>query len=96
MNMPGFTAEATFQKRSERRHQKAGDVVASRNGAGVLPALRDISHSHHSVQNWCKQKGGVYWSGGATTSTYGCVTPDGGGIVCGGHTPAEKNSCDWF
>jgi len=96
MNMPGFTAEATFHKRSECYDQKAGDVVASRNGAGILPALRTTSHSHRSVRFRCAQNRGVYWSEGPTTSTYGCMYPDGSGIVCGGQTSEEKGSCDTF
>ena len=94
MNMPGFTAEFTLYKGSECYYQKARDVVASRYGTGILPARRIQSHSHHSVKSHCEQSGGVWFPESATNATYGCLYPDDTLIVCGGITPAQKNSCD--
>ena len=92
MNMPGFTAEVTLYKRSARYYQKAGDV----NRAGILPALRIDSPGHTRIRNLCRQHGGTYWSEGKTTATYGCMLPNGSGIVCGGVTSDQKNTCDTF
>jgi hypothetical protein len=92
MNVPGFTAEASFRKRTERYYQKA-DVVASRNGAGILPAREVESQRHGHVKADCLRNGGVYWKEGPTTNTYGCINPNGSGIVCGGTRP---NTCTEF
>lgn len=52
-------------------------------------------HSKTKVEGKCNDSGGVYWptsSGG----TYGCMNPDGSGIVCGGATAKDKKTCSTF
>ncbi len=39
--------------------------------------------------------GGVYFPPSGA-GVYGCMNNDGSGIVCGGVTQAQKNSCDTF
>jgi hypothetical protein len=93
MHMPRFTAEVTLHKRSGTYYRVAGNVVASRRGAVVLPALPRWHHS--DVQAWCKKNGGTYWSEGKKTDTYGCYYDSGDnvhGIVCGG----KSSDCDMF
>ncbi len=92
--MPGFTAEAAFHKRSEGYYQKARDVVASRNGASILPALRIGLQDKRKILTACRQHGGFPWSEGPTNATWGCLFPDGSGIVCSGLTPEQKRTCD--
>lgn len=72
----------------------------------VLPLLAFASQSamadrvalqgRDKVQGKCGTSGGTYWSEGKTGHTYGCMNPDGSGIVCGGVTKDQKNSCDTF
>ena len=50
-------------------------------------------HNKDQVQGKCGGDGDVYWQGGPT---YGCMKADGSGIVCGGTTPQQKNTCDTF
>ncbi len=52
--------------------------------------------SRDKVQGKCGTSGGTYWTEGKTGKTYGCMNPDGSGIVCGGVTKDQKNSCDTF
>src|SRR5215469_2845364 len=44
------------------------------------------------VQGRCNESGGTYWPTSAG-GTYGCMNPDGSGIVCGGTHPKDKNTC---
>jgi hypothetical protein len=95
MRMPGFTAEAACRKRSGCYHQKAGGAGGSRNGARILPAVRTKLYGPKAVKGLCAN-GGAFWPQGGTTSTYGCMRADGSGIVCGGVTAEQQNSCDTF
>ncbi|HEY2482551.1 MAG TPA: hypothetical protein VGI30_10205 [Caulobacteraceae bacterium] len=45
-----------------------------------------------AVKSFCKQNNGTYWPQGGTSHTYGCLS-DALLIVCGGVTPAQRNSC---
>ena len=93
MNMPGFTAEATLHRRNKWYCQKAGDVDAS--SKGILPAQRIPITRHSNARAYCRQIGGIYWSEGPNTATYGCVSDDGEhGIVCGGVTGKDMSTCD--
>jgi hypothetical protein len=93
MNMPGFTADVTLHKRSECYYQKAGNVVASRNG--ILPARRIPITRHSKARNYCKQIGGIYFSESGTSATYGCVSDNADhGIFCGGDTDEDMRTCD--
>ncbi len=49
-------------------------------------------HGKKQVKDSCQ---GAYWptSGGGT---YGCVNPDGSGIICGGVTAHDKKTCGTF
>jgi hypothetical protein len=53
-------------------------------------------NSHDRVQGRCSGDGDVYWTEGKTGSTYGCLRADGSGIVCGGVTPQQKQTCSTF
>jgi hypothetical protein len=53
-------------------------------------------HNHDKVQGKCGGDGDVYWVEGKTGHTYGCMHPDGSGIVCGGVTKEQKKTCDTF
>jgi hypothetical protein len=44
----------------------------------------------------CKAGGGTSWVPGKTGHTSGCMNADGSGVVCGGVTSAQKNSCSTF
>jgi len=93
MNMPGFTAEAAVRNRGERYQREQEDAVASRNGARIVPARRIGLVHRGDLAFFCGRKG-VFFS---SASTYGCYRRDGsGGIVCGGQTQEENNSCDTF
>lgn len=39
---------------------------------------------------------GTTWVPGATGHTSGCMNKNGSGVVCGGVTPKQKNSCSTF
>src|ERR1700719_2096519 len=39
---------------------------------------------------------GTTWVPGKTGHTSGCIMSDGSGVVCGGVTAAQKNTCDTF
>jgi hypothetical protein len=53
-------------------------------------------NSHTRVQGKCSDDGDVYWTEGKTGSTYGCLHADGSGIVCGGVTAQQKQTCSTF
>jgi len=53
-------------------------------------------NSHDRVQGRCSGDGDVYWTEGKTGSTYGCLRADGSGIVCGGVTAQQKQTCSTF
>ena len=46
------------------------------------------------VQGRCAE-GGVYWRT-SPHGTYGCMNPDGSGIICGGVTARDKKTCSTF
>ena len=98
MNLPGFTAENAVQSRGARYVQPAKGAVAWRNTAAVQPALRVRSDGHPpaTVKRRCDRGGGTYWGTGPTNATWGCVFPDGTGIVCGGVHPGDEKTCDTF
>jgi len=75
--MPGFTAEATLHKRSECYHQKEGDIAASRNGAGILPAVKIRNIGPGAVRSICMQEGGLFFP--YNRGVVGCFFPDGSG-----------------
>ena|SRR6266542_1433794 len=89
---PGFTAEATLHKRSECYHQKEADIAASRNGAGILPALRTRNVGPGRVRSLCTQGGGLFFP--QNHGVFGCLFPDGSGVFCGGVRPGDANSCE--
>lgn len=94
--LPGFTAALSLDQGGTHYGQRVVEVTPSLDGGGVVPALR-ISRLHHwQVQQSCMRAGGSYWSEGRTTATYGCIRPDGSGVVCGGLTQDQANSCDTF
>jgi hypothetical protein len=39
------------------------------------------------VEGKCNDRGGVYWPPVPPGHSYGCLNPDGSGIVCGGAKP---------
>jgi len=47
------------------------------------------------MQRWCGNTG-VFWPEGGTSSTFGCMKPDGSGMVCSGVSPRDKKTCDTF
>lgn len=53
-------------------------------------------NSKTQVEGRCGESGGVFWTQGKKGHTYGCLNPDGGGIVCSGVTAAQKKTCDTF
>jgi hypothetical protein len=52
------------------------------------------NHSKKQVKDSC-QAGGAYWPTSAG-GTYGCMNPDGSGIVCGGVSAKDKKTCSTF
>lgn len=48
-----------------------------------------------AVEGRCFEKG-VYFPKTGPNSTYGCMYDDGSGIVCGGKTKKDKETCDTF
>jgi hypothetical protein len=94
MNIPGFTAEATLQKRSGLYSNRQMAVIGVE--ARIVPALRISLYSPRQVQAACKKLGGSFWPAGSESNTYGCVTRNGNGVVCGGDTEEHQNSCDTF
>lgn len=66
---------------------------------GHIASAEEVSikgHNHDQVQGKCSGDGDVYWTEGKTGSTYGCLHADGSGIVCGGVTAQQKNTCSTF
>ena len=66
---------------------------------GPISRAEEVSikgNSHNRVQGRCSGDGDVYWTEGKTGSTYGCLHADGSGIVCGGVTAQQKNTCSTF
>src|SRR5438477_4077959 len=62
----------------------------------VAKTVSIAGNSKTKVEGRCNESGGVYWTQGKTGNTYGCMNPDGGGIVCSGVTSAQKKTCDTF
>ncbi len=52
-------------------------------------------NSKTQVEGRCNESGGTYWPTSAG-GTYGCVNPDGSGIICGGVTANDKKTCGTF
>ena len=52
-------------------------------------------NNRDQVQGRCGTSGGTFWPSSAG-GTYGCMNPDGSGIVCGGMTPKDKQTCSTF
>lgn len=48
------------------------------------------------VEGKCGNSGGVFFPKTGPNSTYGCINDDGSGMVCGGKTPKDKQTCDTF
>ncbi len=94
MNIPGFTAETTLYKRGHDYRQE-GSVVACTIGA-VLPALPIAFYSPNRLRGFCANRLGLFWPPGKESNTYGCLLPDGHGVVCGGDTTDQQTSCDRF
>jgi hypothetical protein len=95
MNLPGFVAEAAVNRNHYR--SKAQDSVTSQSRTNVHPARRIADGpGHGAVKTFCGGKGGTYCHESPTNATYGCILPDGHGIVCGGVHPADSGSCDTF
>lgn len=46
-----------------------------------------------TIKTKCAQEHGTF---AANSTTYTCLFPNGSGIVCGGATKEEQNSCDTF
>ena len=44
----------------------------------------------------CSQGGGLNFTQGQTSQTWGCLAADGHGVVCGGETAEQKKTCDIF
>jgi len=95
MNMPGFTAEATLY-RGGRRYGEEQAALASKNDADILPALPTGFYSPGRLRGFCANRLGLFWPPGAESNTYGCLLPDGHGVVCGGDTQDHQTSCDKF
>jgi hypothetical protein len=53
-------------------------------------------HNHDKVQGKCGGEGDVFWADAGVGHTYGCMHPDGSGIVCGGATKQQKKTCEVF
>ncbi|MFM9915843.1 MAG: hypothetical protein ACKVOX_08550 [Rhizobacter sp.] len=53
-------------------------------------------HKPDMVQGACMESGGVSFPKTGPDSTYGCMNKDGSGIVCGGKTKQDKQTCDTF
>ena len=47
------------------------------------------------LKSRCADEGGTFFRGNRGGS-YGCMLQDGAGVVCGGLTQAQKNSCSTF
>jgi hypothetical protein len=52
-------------------------------------------NSATQVEGRCNESGGVY-SPPSKSGVYVCLNPDGSGIVCGGGTAEQKETCDKF
>jgi hypothetical protein len=73
----------------------AGFVANSAMSEEVSPPMKDITiegHTEDVVKAACDGYFGLTDSRGI----YSCVNKDGSGIVCGGITDKEKNSCHTF
>jgi hypothetical protein len=74
-------------------------AVAAISVAADSAMAKEVSIKNHSksqVQGDCGGKGDVYWIPGKTGHTYGCMHEDGSGIVCGGVTSKQKQTCSTF
>jgi len=88
MTMPGFTADAVLHGGRAYRKDPAPPVSSE----SISPALRTQAYSQGKIRGFCANRGGLYWPPGKESSTYGCLLPNGDGIVCGGSEPG----CDTF
>lgn len=52
-------------------------------------------NSKKEVKKRCDDSGGKYWPT-SDGGTYGCINPDGSGIICGGVTANDKKTCGTF
>lgn len=66
----------------------SGDADAKRMGANSKEATAALSK--------CEKGGGLNFTQGGASKTWGCLAADGHGIVCGGETAEQKKTCDTF
>ncbi len=71
-------------------------LVVFATDAALAETVSIKEHSKDKVQGKCGEEGDIYWANAGTGHTYGCVHPDGSGIVCGGASQAQKKTCDTF
>jgi hypothetical protein len=93
--IPGFAAEAALQSRSTSQYQRRVGVD-SMGRTGVTPAKEIALMSPRVVRSFCREMGGRSFSAVKGASTYGCVLKDDHGVVCGGVTKDQQNSCSTF
>lgn len=70
-------------------------VIALLANSAMAEEVSIKGHSKTKVEGKCNESGGVFWPTSAG-GTYGCMNPDGSGIVCGGATPKDKKTCATF
>lgn len=63
--------------------------------SAVAAKVSTKGNSPDRVQGKCGESGGTY-SPPNKNGVYGCLNPDGSGIVCGGVTKTQKKTCDTF
>jgi hypothetical protein len=71
-------------------------IFAFATDAALAETVSIKHHNKDQVQGKCGGDGDVYWVQGSSGHTYGCIHPDGSGIVCSGVTAAQKKTCDTF
>lgn len=77
-------------------------LVCAVGATGNAMATRIKANSPESGKAFsnCAKNGGANWTQSESDNpdnlTYGCVDKNGHGLVCGGGTVEQKNSCDTF
>lgn len=64
--------------------------------SAIAERIKLGSAAAKNAMSSCAGTGGVTFPKNGANSTFGCISADGSGIVCGGVKASDKKTCDTF